>query len=598
MRVKTGLICVSALAVIFGSVVFGFVRTAHAQLETTYSITLQTDLRYIVQEKTTRERIPRAEALRNPWLQEAWRTGQLREITLIPHGFSRNENRVKFKAEARGRRVRGVADVDLVMLGYNTELTNLPSMTQRNMMDPFRIEAHALYVDILGLGTEKLDLRIGQQIVNWGTADQFNPTSNLNPLNLEDRLMFGDLLATPMVRADFAINLDWNITAAWVPIFRPNLLPRSASLGLASPDRIPIVEDHYRWQLSAERYVGEILTDGPTRVTEARLLLPDTDIKNSQVGVRIRGRVLKQDISFSYYYGRSKMPQPVFSKTFMNPDENIIQTRVDLAFPRMHVIGFDMAGQIPWARALRRAVRTLEPVGWWFEAGVFFPQRMTMALFQENFGIIEDGEYDYSRIDPENPRRPTVVDNTPFLKWVLGFDYTFSQNWWANVQWVHGFPDEFGAGDWLSNLWAAQQGWAPTRFRTDEPSAGYFACMSHETVGECAHEWVRPRISDYLVTGVDYKFYRDAMLLRLFFIIDMGGVHERYFDGTKRVSKWHHPFSKEGYSVMLYPQYTWSLGQGAELSAGGLIMLGRNHTRFGDPAAGSSMVWTRARFAF
>jgi len=595
VRVNSKILYLSTSIGLILAVMIGFAHKAYAQLETSYSITLQTDLRYTVQEKKTKELIPRAEIQRNPWL----RGKEYREITLIPHGFSRNENLVKFKAVAQGRRIKGVAEVDLVMLGYNTDLSNLPSMTQRNLMDPFRVEAHALYMDIIGLGSKKLDLRIGQQIITWGTGDQFNPTSNLNPLDLEDRLMFGERLATPMVRADYSFNWTWSITAAWIPIFRPNLLPRSASLGLASPDRIPIIEDAYRWQLSAERFVGErLIAHGPTRVNEARLLMPDTDIKNSQAGARIKGRVLKQDISLSYYYGRSKMPQPVYSKTYMNSDDNVIETRVDLAFPRMHVVGFDMAGQIPWASFLSKAIKSLKPVGWWFEAAVFFPQKMTMALYQENFGLIEDGEYDYSRIDPEDPHRPTVVDNTPFLKWVLGFDYSFSKSWWANVQWVHGFPDEFGAGDWLSNLWASQKGWAPTRFRTDEPAGGYLACMVRETVGECAHEWVRPRVSDYLVTGVDFKFYQESMLLRLFFIMDLGGVYERYFDGTQRVSKWHHPFSKEGHSFMLYPQYTWSLGQGAELSAGALIMLGKNHTRFGDPAAGSSTVWTRAKFAF
>lgn len=571
------------------------VGAAHAQLETSYTITLQTDLRYTVQEKTKKELIPRAEILRNPWL----RGKTTRKVTLVPHGFSRNENLVKLKVSTEGRRIKGVAEVDLVMLGYNTELKNLPSMTQRRLMDPFRVEAHALYVDILGVGTKKLDFRLGQQVISWGTADQFNPTSNLNPIDLEDRLLFGERLATPMVRADFAINWTWTITAAWVPLFRPNLLPRTAPLGLASPDRIPIVEDAYRWQLSAERFVGErLLANGPTRVTEARLLLPDTDIKNSQAGIRIKGRVFKQDISLSYYYGRSKMPQPVFSKTYMNTEDNVIETRVDLAFPRMHVVGFDMAGQIPWASFLSKKVKSLKPVGWWFEAAAFFPQKMTMSLWQENFGLIQDGEYDYARINPDDPHRPTVVDDAPFLKWVVGFDYSFSKSWWANVQWVHGFPDEFGAGDWLSNLWAAQKGWAPTKFRTEEPDGGYLECTLQENVGECAHEWVRPRVSDYLVTGVDFKFYQEAMLLRLFFIMDLGGVYERYHNGEKRVSKWHHPFSKDGYSIMIFPQYTWSLGQGAEISAGALIMLGKQHTRFGDPAAGSSTVWTRAKFSF
>jgi hypothetical protein len=566
-------------------------------METSYTIGLQSDIRYTVQEKSTLERIPSVEIQRNPWL----RGKTHRKVTLVPHGVSRNENIVKLKVTTQIKRIRGVAEIDAVWVGYSRDLETLADMTLRSELDPFRLECHALYVDVTGFIFDKLDLRVGQQVVNWGTGDQFNPTSNLNPLDLEDRLLFGERVAMPMVRMDYAIGKSWRITAAWVPIFKPHLLPTTAPLGLSSPDRIPVVEDEMRWRLAVERELGEVLASGPTRVTEAAVNLPEHKIQNSQAGIRIKGRVLNQDVAVSYYYGRSRMPQPVLTRASYDRDKSIIDTRVDLYFPRMHVVGLELAGQIPWAKSIRDAIKSLKPVGWWLEAAAVFPQKLTLAVYQSGFEpFMEDGELDYDS-------RPTVVEETPFLKWVLGFDYTFSKSWYANLQWVHGFPDEFGAGGWLSNQWADHKGWAVGSAWVDEPSEGLISgCYaSADSPRRCAHELLRPRISDYLVGGLDYKFHQEQMMVRLFVILNLSGVHESYWQPSnvpgeegRRVKKWHHPFSEKGYSVMIYPKYAWSVGPGAEISAGALIMLGKDHTKFGDPAAGSSMVWTRAKFTF
>jgi hypothetical protein len=579
--------------------VLGMSRPARAQfMETNYTITLQSDIRYTVQEKTKLERIPGAEIGRNPWL----RGETHRRVTLVPHGVSRNENLVKLKVSTEVKKLRGVAEVDLVWLGYARDMENLGDLTKRGTLDPFRIECHALYLDVTGFVFDKLDLRIGQQVINWGTADQFNPTSNMNPLDLEDRLLFGDRVALPMVRFDLAIAKSWRLTAAWSPIFRPHLLPTTAPLGLSSPDRIPVVSDADRHALIVQRKLGEVAASGPTRVTEAAVIMPDHAIKNSQAGIRLRGRVGNQDISFSYYYGRSRMPQPVYTHAHLDTEKTIIDTKVNLYFPRMHVVGFDMGGQIPWLKSLKKKFKSLQPVGWWFEAAAFFPQKLNLAVYQSGFSMfgLEDGELDYGVFSIDG--RPTVVDDTPFLKWVVGFDYTFSKSWYANVQWIHGFPDEFGAGGWLADLWAKQNGYIVGKAYVDEPSLGILECLN--SIEQCAHEFVRPRLGDYLVSGVDFKFYKEQMMVRLFFILDLRGVYETYWKadsspaGGRRVRKWHHPFSAKGYSAMIYPKFAWSVGPGAEISAGGLIMLGKNYSKFGDPAAGSSMVWARGKFAF
>ncbi len=58
----------------------------------------------------------------------------------------------------------------------------------------------------------------------------------------------------------------------------------------------------------------------------------------------------------------------------------------------------------------------------------------------------------------------------------------------------------------------------------------------------------------------------------------------------KRTQTKHSPFSKEGFSAVLYPEVTQNLGEGLTVSAGTILMFGEPHTKFGDPAAGGCCV--------
>jgi hypothetical protein len=64
------------------------------------------------------------------------------------------------------------------------------------------------------------------------------------------------------------------------------------------------------------------------------------------------------------------------------------------------------------------------------------------------------------------------------------------------------------------------------------------------------------------------------------------------------VPTFHSLFSSEGFSASIYPELDYNFGNGLELGAGALLLLGGSWTKFGDPAAGGSLVFTRARFSF
>ncbi len=90
-------------------------------------------------------------------------------------------------AEPRiGTRVKAVADVDFIFYGYS-DVKDLDATLYRERVDPYYIESDAAYLDVYRI-LPHLDLRIGRQIVSWGSADKFNPTNNLNTLDFSDPL--------------------------------------------------------------------------------------------------------------------------------------------------------------------------------------------------------------------------------------------------------------------------------------------------------------------------------------------------------------------------------------------------------------------------
>ena len=578
MKTKTRCSCISALLLFLSS------STGLAQLELTFGGKVQTDLRFRVEEKSVGDHYQR--------------------LTL-PVGVSRNENILKLKLNAIYDNFAGVAEVDFVVVGYSNELGGLADLSLRGEVDPYRFEAHALYLEAVDLGIEGLDLRVGQQLVQWGKGDMFNPTNNLNANDVEDPLLFGEQLANLMIKVDYAIGNDWTISGVLVPVFKPALLPNSAPLGTAAVDRLPFTDASLRHRIHAEKAFARSAFNLPTIVSSAVPVLPEASLDNMQAAIRVAGVLFDQDIAISFYNGRSDIPQPFLNvsrqeiKTHCDPDnpgtcvKGLIKTDVYMMYPRMQVAGLNVAGEL---NLLGWASSKIRPIGYRLEVGVFFPQEVNLALYNSNtIATAAPGEYLYNKHRPESGRRPAVVDDTPYAKWVVGMDYTFNRHLYINAQWVHGFPDEFGAGDFITEGWTV-------RAASGDPNdvAKTRDCILGQDGTKCAAETLRPRLGDYLVLGVDIRLMSEKALLRLFTIWDLSGVHQERWDDKagERVRTHHNMFSAEGFSAVIYPEFIYNFGNGLELGAGALLMLGKDHTKFGDPATGGSQVWTRARFSY
>jgi len=555
---------------------------------------LQTDLRFRVSDVSAGE----------------WYNRQV-----LPRGVSRAEVSAKLKATARFGRFQGVLDMDFVLIGKHDQPTGLATLSDREALHPYRIEAHSAYVQIRDLFAPGLDLRVGQQIVMWGVGDQFNPTNNLNADDLEDPLQFGEQQGNLMLRLDYTIRDVWTFSGVLVPIFKPALLPASGSMNAAAIDRLPFTDAALRYRVHSESALSEQFLGFPTVLDEAIPVLPDLRADNMQFAVRAAGVVGGQDLALSYYKGRFDFPQPALNHSVLDPTpscegdppapfvryeepgENeecisgLIRTTTYLSYPRIQVLGFNWAGEIP-----------VVGLGYRFELGVYFPEQGRLTILKPEVPLDPGppGEYDYDLDGIAGGEAPEVVPGKPFAKWTLGLDYSIGPVM-INAQWVHGMVDEFGNGDFITPGYVARKGDTDAPILAAEDGApNLYECGTTGNGERCAREILRPRIADYLVLGVDISFARSAGLFRLFTLWDLGGYQSTYWDDSLGavVTETRHPFTPQGFSAVIYPELQYNFGGGFELHAGALLQFGQSYTKFGDPAAGGHQFFMRARYSF
>ncbi len=126
------------------------------------------------------------------------------------------------------------------------------------------------------------------------------------------------------------------------------------------------------------------------------------------------------DFSGSYVYGREGLPVSYLNKISLVTDDGGLAVRSYLDFPRLHIIGLDLAGAIG-------------SVGIWAEAAAFVPEEeWVMRTDLSAFGMpIKDS---------------VLVEDKPYFKVAVGTDYTFRGGHYINFQYLHGFMHERGQG--------------------------------------------------------------------------------------------------------------------------------------------------------
>ncbi|MDB5956955.1 MAG: hypothetical protein JWP60_3563 [Ramlibacter sp.] len=110
-----------------------------------------------------------------------------------------------------------------------------------------------------------VDLRVGQQIIAWGRADELNPTDNLSPRDFTLLTPESDdqRLGTAAARLTYHFG-DYAMTAIWLPSFRSNVIPIPHTPGVDVARQVPdgqgaafkLERSGTRWEGSLSFYDG------------------------------------------------------------------------------------------------------------------------------------------------------------------------------------------------------------------------------------------------------------------------------------------------------------------------------------------------------
>ena len=318
--------------------------------------------------------------------------------------FTWNENRLNLKLEGNPtENIHYFANLRFRGFGFPTVATTEDlQLREKSRTYPWGMEFREAYVDIYGFLTENLDLRIGRQRIAWGTADDFNPTDNLNPDDLEDLFNFGAHFGSNALQANYYLG-DYTLTGVFIPVFQPAVLP------------------YGDW---AQAFVPEFSLPPGIQIgrMQNRVILPEHKLsETSSFAFKIAGNWFNTDWSVSYYNGRDDLPLMTRLELSATGYPTVFDATVQMSYPRMQVVGADLAG-------------SLGSVGVWAEGALFLPRKQYLTT-----------------VMPGMPPAPPIIEQTsvalddePYFKWVVGADYTFKSGWYVNAQFLHGFIHERG----------------------------------------------------------------------------------------------------------------------------------------------------------
>jgi hypothetical protein len=129
---------------------------------------------------------------------------------------------------------------------------------------------------------ERVDVRIGKQIVAWGRADGINPTDNLTPRDFVTLLPFEEdqRFGTPGIRVDTVLSQEHTLTVFASPWFEPSIipLPRDSRIVTGRPAR---TLNNTAFGLKLDKVGGAL--DWSVSYFHGRRLLPNLRIAGSDV---------------------------------------------------------------------------------------------------------------------------------------------------------------------------------------------------------------------------------------------------------------------------------------------------------------------------
>ncbi len=264
-----------------------------------------------------------------------------------------------------------------VLRAFEEKGTNLEKLS----LPSFKLRTHLweYYLSIYDFLFKNLDLKVGKQRIAWGKADKLNLTDVLNPFDFQNPFDFGKKYPSFSFLFDVYLPKETNFEVAFLPNFSPPLFPENFNFFEILNFYSPLLKN----------------------VKDTIIYPENKNFKNSMYAFKINSKILKFDFSLSYFYGFDNLP--IFKNLII---ENDTIKKIEYFFPKMHMAGFDFSGE-------------LKGIGIWGEFGYFIPRdTVIFSLF---------------------PSTPDTLLSSPYLKYVIGFDYNFKNGPYINFQFNHGF---------------------------------------------------------------------------------------------------------------------------------------------------------------
>ena len=320
-----------------------------------------------------------------------------------PNDWAWNENRLTLNLEKSTDNAKFYSEVWLRNIGL-PDINSSSDLYNKGILDPYNLEVREAYVQLYGFLTKNLDVTIGRQRIVWGTADKLNPTDNLNPLDLEDILDFGRRRGSDAINLNYYINNDFSMQGVFIPFFQPANMPVGIFANILNP--------------TMEMPDGMVL-----KSVSDTLMMPKYNIgESSSAGLKFKGFAKGVNFSLSYVWGYDGLP--FATKNSLIPVDTLggININSQLSYARTHIMGADL-------------VTSIAGFGVWAEAAAFIPGKDVIMT------------NDLSAFYPMSPV-PVTMDSLaldkskPYIKFVIGGDYFFSDGSYLNVQYLHGFIHE------------------------------------------------------------------------------------------------------------------------------------------------------------
>lgn len=345
--------------------------------------------------------------------------------------------------------------------------------------DPSLFDIYECYLSLDGVGAEFISVTIGKQRIAWGKADKINPTDILNPFDLHSIVEFSEKFPSWLFNAKF-----------FIPLFEESYIQLVLSPFFASSKINSVIASKYASKVQ-EEVLDRTKGFGFSRITLKAVPFGDLEriplnVTNSLAGIRIGTRVVGFDISMSFVTRANDLPfirrvivsnelEAIVKSTFplvVETNLSIESVYYYLGYHRETMIGFDLS-------------KDFGPLVGWAEVGIFFPEEVerkyevpirAITIISTNPPLTNTNYFHTSHSE--------TYLKEGYVKYVFGLDKTFEGGWYINIQFAHGLGIERG--------------------------------FSEE------------RLQDYLTLNVEKKFLEDTLKTRLYTLINIDGVFERF----------------------------------------------------------------------